>query len=311
MPPTFAYCRCFLTQHIFVHQINRYLVFTNEAQFKNDYSTSLASNFEEILELAKKEVQRRKLLRSELLNRIRHVRQVYKPLHLELYEFNDDFLDDRRFDVKYIGSEVYEAPVFKKTFVKKLMKELQNFKSSNIPHEQPNSMNHHGVILDEIGFQSFFDNLRTRYIQPLAQKVFNDPDLILDTHRAFVVKYALNEDKDLAAHFDNAEITLNVALTEDFQGGELVFHDKDNGYQWPAFGYEQWPMANGIIHKGSHIHEALPITSGERCNLIIWCRSSKMRQKQCPMCRSPPDLEIAPMNTYGDGFLWPTATSGT
>ena len=249
MPPTFAYCRCFLTQHVFVYQINRYLVFTNEAQFKNDYSTSLASNFEEILELAKKEVQRRKLLRSELLNRIRHVHQVYKPLHLELYEFNDDFLDDRRFDVKYIGSEVYEAPVFKKTFVKKLMKELQNFKSSNIPHEQPNSMNHHGVILDEIGFQSFFDNLRTRYIQPLAQKVFNDPDLILDTHRAFVVKYALNEDKDLAAHFDNAEITLNVALTEDFQGGELVFHDKDNGNQWPAFGYEQWPMANGIIHK--------------------------------------------------------------
>ena len=248
MTSKFAYCRCFLTQHVFIHQINRYLVFTNEAQFKNDYSTSLESNYEEILELAKKEVQRRKLLRSNLLDRIRHVHKVYKPLHLELYEFNDDFLDDRCFDVKYIGTGVFEAPVFKKTFVKKLIEELKFFKSSNIPHEQPNSMNHHGVILDEIGFQSFFDNLRTKYIQPLAQKVFNDPDLILDTHRAFVVKYALNEDKDLAAHFDNAEITLNVALTEDFQGGELVFHENDYGNHRPAFGYEH-QNGHGIIHR--------------------------------------------------------------
>ena len=42
--------------------------------------------------------------------------------------------------------------------------------------------------------------------------------------KAFIVKYALDEDTELADHFDNAEITLNVALSQDYEGGELVFN---------------------------------------------------------------------------------------
>ena len=58
-------------------------------------------------------------------------------------------------------------------------------------------------------------------------------------------------------------------------------------------------------YRGNQIHEALPITSGERWNLILWTRSSKMRKEKCPMCQSTPDLVPAPQGTYGDGFLWP------
>ena len=58
-------------------------------------------------------------------------------------------------------------------------------------------------------------------------------------------------------------------------------------------------------YRGNQIHEALPITSGERWNLILWTRSSKMRKEKCPMCQSTPDLVPAPIGTYGDGFLWP------
>ena len=35
------------------------------------------------------------------------------------------------------------------------------------------------------------------------------------SHRAFVVKYKMGEDVDLGLHFDNAEVTLNVALSPD------------------------------------------------------------------------------------------------
>ena len=45
----------------------------------------------------------------------------------------------------------------------------------------------------------------------------------MDSHKAFIVKYALDEDTELAEHFDNAEVTLNVAISQDYEGGELVF----------------------------------------------------------------------------------------
>ncbi len=52
------------------------------------------------------------------------------------------------------------------------------------------------------------------------------PDLVgeeLDSHRAFVVKYSLDEDVELSYHYDNAEVTINVCLTSDFTGGQLYF----------------------------------------------------------------------------------------
>ena len=33
----------------------------------------------------------------------------------------------------------------------------------------------------------------------------------------------MSDDSDLRLHFDNAEVTLNVSLNEDFIGGELFF----------------------------------------------------------------------------------------
>ena len=59
---------------------------------------------------------------------------------------------------------------------------------------------------------------------PLARLLY--PDLVgegLDSHRAFVVKYSMDEDVELSYHYDNAEVTLNVCLNEDFTGGELYF----------------------------------------------------------------------------------------
>ena len=49
------------------------------------------------------------------------------------------------------------------------------------------------------------------------------------------------------------------------------------------------------------MHGALPIRTGERHNLIIWMRSSEVRNKLCPMCNREPRL--APVTSgYGDGF---------
>ena len=62
-------------------------------------------------------------------------------------------------------------------------------------------------------------------------------------------------------------------------------------------GYEH-KFCHGVLHKGSHIHQALPITSGERWNLIIWARSSEARANCCPMCSSSPNLNPAPIGMF-------------
>ncbi|CAI8002758.1 2-oxoglutarate and iron-dependent oxygenase domain-containing protein 2 [Geodia barretti] len=54
----------------------------------------------------------------------------------------------------------------------------------------------------------------------------------------------------------------------------------------------------GLLHRGRQRHQAHPITSGKRVNLIIWMRSSSVRNRQCPMCGEEPSLVTC--DGYGD-----------
>lgn len=69
------------------------------------------------------------------------------------------------------------------------------------------------------------DKLREEYLQPVATLLY--PEWVgqkgLDSHRAFTVSYTMGRDLDLAYHFDNAEVTINVCLGKTFTGGELSF----------------------------------------------------------------------------------------
>ena len=288
-----------MNKNIFLHNLRQHVTYENDEQFKRDYENEIPDIPNSLVDV-KQEIHRRERVRQNVLQRIENVKRNYVAKHPTVYDFaNFDFIDENK--VEKVAPNVFALPVFKEDFAITFLDELKNFKASGISHEQPNSMNRHGVLLDEIGFQPFFDQLRSSFIQPMARKLFGMPHLILDSHRAFVVKYAINEDVELAAHFDNAEITLNVALSRDFDEGELIFNDVENTKS--LFGYEH-KFCHGVLHKGSHIHQALPITTGERWNLVVWTRSSSARKELCPMCRAPPSLMAAPKGTYGDGFLF-------
>ena len=82
------------------------------------------------------------------------------------------------------------------------------------------------ILVSELGFDSeFLDKLRQEYLQPVASLLY--PEWVgpsgLDSHKAFTVSYTLGGDCDLAYHYDNAEVTLNVCLGTSFTGGELSF----------------------------------------------------------------------------------------
>lgn len=59
-------------------------------------------------------------------------------------------------------------------------------------------------------------------------------------------------------------------------------------------------LTEGLLHRGQHMHGALPISSGQRWNLIVWMRASQQRNRLCPMCNRRPVLLEG--GGFADGF---------
>lgn len=201
------------------------------------------------------------------------------------------------------------------------------------------------ILLNELGFdEGFITPLRQQYLHPLTSLLYLDcGGRCLDSHKAFVVKYDINEDVDLSYHYDNAEVTLNVSLGNDFTEGNLYFGDMRQviiccntvitattvtavnsiggelkyflilhyvikmsfvPLQVPLSETEcsevEHRVTEGLLHRGQHMHGALPISSGQRWNLIIWMRASQERNSLCPMCNRRPTLVEG--EGFADGF---------
>ncbi|XP_023576289.1 2-oxoglutarate and iron-dependent oxygenase domain-containing protein 2 isoform X4 [Octodon degus] len=172
-----------------------------------------------------------------------------------------------------------------------------------MPKGRPNTMNNHGVLLHELGLdEPLVTPLRERFLRPLMGLLYPDcGGARLDSHRAFVVKYAPGQDRELGCHYDNAELTLNVALGKAFTGGALYF---GGFFQAPPALTQplevEHMVGRGVLHRGGQLHGARALNTGERWNLVIWLRASAVRNRLCPMCCRKPDL--VDDEGFGDGF---------
>merc|ERR1711972_185761 len=72
----------------------------------------------------------------------------------------------------------------------------------------------------------------------------------------------------------------------------------DDGTRFTRSGKDSLGLA--VVHTGSEFHAAGPVSSGFRLNLVFWLRSSRFRNRRCPMC-----LQDAPVSLVriGDGDL--------
>ncbi|KAK7940451.1 hypothetical protein WMY93_003777 [Mugilogobius chulae] len=301
----------------------------SEQQFRLDYRPVLRSlgcvteqQFEDVLVKICQEVDRRKSLDVASAERAAAIKDAYQPLHPHVYHLKECFLTPKfKHIVEYCqgtsaseegllehldevpGQRVYRFPVFEKQFCEELLQELEHFERSAAPKGRPNTMNHYGILLNELGFdRGFISPLREQYLHPITSLLYPDcGGQCLDSQKAFVVKYDMHEDLDLCYHYDNAEITLNVSLGKDFTEGNLYF---GNMRQVPLSESECFEMTHrvteGLLHRGQHMHGALPISSGQRWNLIIWMRASQVRNDLCPMCQRKPSLMEGV--GFADGF---------
>ncbi|XP_051490132.1 2-oxoglutarate and iron-dependent oxygenase domain-containing protein 2 isoform X2 [Apus apus] len=306
----FRSCACFCSHNVFVRRYGLHVRYRDERQLRRDYGRVEA------------EVERRKQLSRQAVERRAIISKCYRQRHPEVYVLQDSFLaPDFLAIVRYCTSpaahlggllpyiqafsdkRIYRLPVFTEEFCQALVEELENFEQSDMPKGRPNTMNKYGVLLNELGMdETFITPLREKYLRPITALLY--PDLggsALDSHKAFVVKYSLHEDLDLSSHYDNSEVTLNVSLGKDFTEGNLYFGDfRQDPTPVPKYLEIEHVAAQGLLHRGGQIHGALPIASGERWNLIVWMRSSVIRNQLCPMCNKKPELVEA--EGFGDGF---------
>jgi len=297
-------CRCYFEKNIFLKNLG-HLTFINQEQFLEDYRQLLAGkNVTQIIKMIQEEVQRRRDIHTlKFVNR-NIIKSKYTPLHKFLYDTCWPVLDVSQHQVKTEITGVYSFPFLTSDTCNTILEELTNFKNSNIVHQKPTSMRKNGVLLDELGMDVQIEKL-VRNIQPLAKKYF--PQLVgekgLDSFKAFTVEYdgeidAAKADVEQATHFDNAEITLNIPLTKNYEGSELYFE------YGTGFKSVDMKVGRALMHSGRHIHGVMPIEQGYRHNIIIWMRSSDVRNKICPMCKQSPNVELVDEGT-GDGFTLP------
>ena len=84
-------------------------------------------------------------------------------------------------------------------------------------------------------------------------------------------------------------MTLNANLGLSFEAGELCFYGHKDAAKDAPSAHHAWTAGVGhaVLHLGQQVHAALPITEGERRNLVIWMRSTAWRRENgCPMCGS-------------------------
>ena len=191
----FAICKCIFEKNIFLQRLKLHVTYKNDEQFISDYSNHI-KDIDEALAEAREEALRRVNVSNEMVERRDFIQRTYNPLFPEIYSFKKDYFSEDFLSLPHstksvtqIGKGLFTFPVFTKDFCEQLITELKHFKKQDLPHRQPNSMNRHGILLDDIlGFNEFFDVFRIQYLQPLARKFFPDMrDIDLDSHKGNVI----------------------------------------------------------------------------------------------------------------------------
>ncbi|GFS16975.1 2-oxoglutarate and iron-dependent oxygenase domain-containing protein 2 [Elysia marginata] len=325
-------CSCFFKYQIFIKKYGLHVCYDNDVQFEADFRQSLRfrgcstdKQYTDVLSQVKGEVERRKNYHSRFLSNYLRNRE-YRYVYPELVQLQTSHLDCRFLDMMQEknlqnadtllhslvnhgghvhGQQVYSFPIFTEEFCKHLSEELENFKQSTKERSLPNTMNFEGVSLDEMGLSyTLLTALIKAYLQPITKLLFPDwGGGAIDSFKSFAVHYEADKYPSLSKHFDNAEISLSICLNSNFTGGELQL-EQMLGQEEADLDMEpvvvQQKVGQCIMHRSRQFHFAHPITSGVRTNMIVWMRSSSIRNEMCPMCGHSPDIQEVPI--AGDGF---------
>lgn len=186
-------------------------------------------------------------------------RDISRPLYKALLE--PDPLADL---IEEPCGGVFAFDAFSRSYCNTLLREIEKFEVS-----APNSMNRYGVALRDVGMGLLCEQLLDEIVNPLVRRLY--PGLWpLKRYHGFIVNYDPKKQGSLDLHEDDSIVTLNVCLGHTFTGGKLVFRDGDKANTKLAS--IEHKIGRAVLHLGSQLHEAEKIKTGQRSNLILWCR---------------------------------------
>ncbi|CAL9218150.1 unnamed protein product [Arabidopsis halleri] len=202
---------------------------------------------------------------------------------------------------------VFVFKMFQPEFFEKLLVEVENFRKwahdeTNFTIRRPDNTSKYGVVLDDFGLDIMLKQLMEEFIFPICKgkdifllKCFRKTFVVFfpevcgtmfDSHYGFLTENGEDRDADVGFHVEDSDITLNVCLSKQGEGGEIFFagtrckkHMDTDPKPEELFDYCHIP-GQAILHRGCHGHGARATTSGRRANMILWCQNSLFREMQ-------------------------------
>lgn len=117
-------------------------------------------------------------------------------------------------------------------------------------------------------FQALYRLLMDRIMRPVSQLLLPEVAGFDPQSLGLSIRYQPGMDTSIRPHTDASATTLNINMNrpeEDFSGSEVDFFGP--GGQRTTFTFAP---GMAVIHGGGVAHQARPITSGERSNLVLW-----------------------------------------
>tara|TARA_Y100000590_G_scaffold470383_1_gene664323 strand:+ start:2486 stop:5830 length:3345 start_codon:yes stop_codon:yes gene_type:complete len=188
-----------------------------------------------------------------------------KTRYLEKYfhrEFIESIQNLSKLTIDEPITDVLQFPIVNDIFCKELIRECEKYgKWSGATNEDERigyeNIPSNDIHFTEIKFNEIWETLIKEYIAPIVSYhwgSFRTEHLNI----GFVVKYEHDKFYQLGPHHDSSAYTINIALNDDYEGGEVRFIKKNKQIKNKK-GY-------ALIHPGriTHYHEGLPVTKGTK-----------------------------------------------
>lgn len=200
----------------------------------------------------------------------------------------ETMMDEEMFDV-------YSFPLLAPSFCSKLQKYVQRV-IRELEENTEFSWLTRGSIrdLDNLGLQWLNSLLLHLVVGPITEHLYKETETgggELDWRQGYIAAYSAEPTdtkprQRLVPHTDDSEVTLNVCIGEQFNGGLLQFWGLRGTSEAGKLVGDYHPIiGRALLHSGRHLHEVTEVTSGNRFAYILWARSwSGVRAETCPCC---------------------------
>ena len=214
----------------------------------------------------------------------------FEPMHPQLRGFDEEFLHPvvRRgprggeHPAEELLEGVFALPLLSAPFCAALREEVCHY----MAHTGDSGV---ALRLSWLGLSRTIQTIVRAHAAPLIASLLPELRGLEEAHRFVllpkIMSYSQRTNADWPAHTDGDVATINVCLADGFEGAKLrVFQSEREGR--PHVDLEHKSVGTAIIHRGDVIHSVTPLTSGERCTLII--KVSKPIMRLARRARTPP-----------------------